>query len=206
MKKITLPFIVVLLLGMLVVGVSLAATNTTYLPIVNRAPSTPTPTPTSTPTPTPTPNPNPVAIPNGGFEEGRVSWHEYSSVGHALILQNSDIAHSGSWYAQLGGTNNDIDSIDQTVTVPADHPYLSFWRSIASYETVCGNDVYKITVNGNVIDNYPLCQSNNSGWHRKAYDLHAYAGQSVSLVIRVETNSSILSTLLVDDIEFRVNP
>jgi hypothetical protein len=206
MKKITLSLIIVLLLGITVVEVSLALANTIYLPIVDRAPNTPTPTSTPTPTPTPTPNPNPVALPNGGFEQGRVIWHEYSNMSHILILKNSNIAHSGSWYAQLGGSNNDIDSIDQTVVVPADHPYLSFWRTIISTETTCGNDVYKITVNNNLIDNYPLCQANISDWHRKAYDLRAYSGQSVNILIRVETNSSLNSTLLLDDFEFRVNP
>jgi hypothetical protein len=212
MKKITLSLVVVLFIVILAAGVSLAAANTIYLPIVFSAPSTPTstptptPTPTSTPTPTPTPNPNPVALPNGGFEQGRVIWHEYSNMSHVLILKNSNIAHSGSWYAQLGGSNNDVDSIDQTVVVPPDHPYLSFWRSIDSKETNCGNDVYKITVNNNLIDNYPLCLENNSGWHRKAYDLRAYSGQSVNILIRVETNSSLISMLLLDDFEFRSTP
>jgi hypothetical protein len=190
----------------MVVGVSLAAANTVYLPIVNRAPNTPTPTPTSTPTPTPTPNPSPIALPNGGFEQGHVSWIEYTNQNHIIILQNSSIAHTGSWYAQLGSSNNNKDSIDQTLLIPADHPYLSFWRSISSAETTCGNDEYKILVNNTVIDNYPLCQAYNSTWHRKAYDLRAYAGQTVTLMIRVETNSSIISTLLVDDFEFRINP
>lgn len=206
MKNISLPLAVVFVLAITVVGVSLAATNSTYLPIVERAPFTPTPTPTSTPTPTPTPNPIPIALPNGGFEEGHVSWYEYSNQSHILILQNINIAHSGSWYALLGGSNNDIDSIDQSILIPSDHPYLSFWRSIDSNETTCGNDVYKLMVDNTVIDNYPLCLSNSSGWHRKAYDLTAYRGQTMTLTIRVETNSSLISTLLVDDFEFRVNP
>jgi hypothetical protein len=205
MKKITLSLVVVLFIVILAAGVSLAAANTIYLPIVYSNP-TPTSTPTPTPIPTPTPNPNPVALPNGGFEQGHVTWHESSNMSHVLILQNSNIAHNGSWYAQLGGSNNVIDSIDQSVVIPADHPYLSFWRSIISNEITCGNDVYKITVNNNLIDNYPLCQANNSGWHRKAYDLRAYSGQTVNLVIRVETNSSVTSTMLLDDFEFLVNP
>ncbi|NJD61024.1 MAG: hypothetical protein C3F13_01255 [Anaerolineales bacterium] len=200
MKKITLSFLVVVFLVILAVGVRLAAANTIYMPIV----SNPSPTPTSTPTPTP--DPNPEALPNGGFEQGRVTWHEYSYQSHILILKNSDIAHSGSWYAQLGGSNNAADSIDQTVVVPPDHPYLSFWRIIDSKETICGNDVYKIYVKDTLIDNYPLCLGNTPEWHRKAYDLRAYSGQSVNITIRVETNSFLISTLLLDDFEFRSTP
>jgi serine protease AprX len=204
MKKISLSLVVVIFLVLLAAGVSLAAANTTYLPIVQRAPNTPTPTPTQTPTPTPTPNPNPIALPNGGFESGRVTWHEYSNMNHVLILQNSDIAHSGSWYAQLGGTIGDIESIDQSVLIPVDHPWLSFWRSIISTETACTNDFYKIYIDNTLIDNYGLCDKDNSGWHRKAYDLSAYKGQTVKLTINVTTNSSLNSTMFVDDFEFRV--
>jgi hypothetical protein len=56
------------------------------------------------------------------------------------------------------------------------------------------------------VNQYDLCSSKNTyGWTTHTVDLRAYAGQSVTLQIRVETNSSVNSNLFIDDLSFRAS-
>jgi hypothetical protein len=51
------------------------------------------------------------------------------------------------------------------------------------------------------VDRYDLCEATNTGgWARHAVNLSSYAGRTVRLQIRGETNGSALSHLLVDDV------
>jgi uncharacterized repeat protein (TIGR01451 family) len=164
------------------------------------------PSPTETPTVTPTPE-NPIR--NGDFENGRDgSWTEYSANNLTLIVKGFDPwplpvpPHSGSWLAWLGGYPNEISSITQQVTVPSASPTLSFWYWIASQDT-CGNDLGYVVVGSTVIETINLCQAENTGgWVKRTLDLSAYAGQSASLQIRGETNSSLNSNFFIDDVAF----
>jgi hypothetical protein len=211
MKRMIVVF--VLLVAFFVVGVSVAFANTIYLPIVlSEATSTPTvtPTPTSTPTPTPTVNPAPILLPNGDFEQGRAVWTEYSSYGYALIWNKDNspspvLPHGGNWAAWLGGANNDHDKLDQWVTIPADHPYLSFWLNIISTDT-CAHDVSYVFVGNTQIDGHYMCSANNTnGWVKKVYDLRAFSGQTVDLILLVETDGNYISSIFLDDFYFQTS-
>jgi len=147
-------------------------------------------------------------IQNGGFENGRDgSWTEYSTHGWVLILNDfsptSVTAHNGSWAAWLGGGSDEIAYIEQQVVVPSDSSTLSFWHWIAS-EDNCGNDFGGVIVNGStIVDEFNLCSSTNTGgWVRRTVNLSAYAGQTIQLQIRAETNSSLNSNLFIDDVAF----
>jgi hypothetical protein len=144
-------------------------------------------------------------IQNGDFENGRDgSWTEYSAQGWDLISTDITVpAHSGSWAAWLGGDNDEIAYIEQQVTIPSGSSVLSFWYWINS-EDSCGNDFGGVIINGStVVDAFDLCSSTNTGgWVRRTVDLNAYAGQTVQLQIRAETNSSLNSNLFVDDVAF----
>lgn len=146
---------------------------------------------------------------NGDFEQGQVAWTEYSSNGWDLILNASFpggvTPHSGSWATWLGGSDNEIAYIQQQVTVPASTPYLAYYQWIASAETTCTYDLAGVVINGsNTVDAYGLCDVNNTGgWVLHTVNLSAYAGQSVAVQIRVETDSSINSNLFIDDVTFQ---
>ncbi|MBE9508603.1 MAG: hypothetical protein IMY86_11195, partial [Chloroflexi bacterium] len=171
---------------------------------------TPTATPTSTPTPTssPTPTQEPTGITNGDFESGPTGWVEYSTHGWDLIVQDfpgSVTPHSGSWAVWLGGDYDETSYIQQQVTVPPGSPYLAYWHWIVS-EDVCGYDFGGVIINGTVVDQYDLCEDENTGgWVKHVVNLSAYAGQSVSLQIWAETDSSLNSNLLVDDVSFQTS-
>ncbi|MBX7254013.1 MAG: DUF11 domain-containing protein, partial [Candidatus Promineofilum sp.] len=144
---------------------------------------------------------------NGNFESGPANWAEASSHGWPIILSNGDVdglpTHSGSWAAWLGGDDNEIAYIEQTVTVPADRPFLTYYHGIASQDS-CGYDFGGVVLNDAVVvDQYDLCrEASTPDWVLHAVNLSAYAGQDVALQIRVETDGSLNSNLFVDDVAF----
>ncbi len=143
---------------------------------------------------------------NGDFEQGTTGWTEYSSHGWDVITQTfptSITAHSGSWAAWLGGENDETSYIEQRVTVPATRPYLRYYHWIAS-EDACGYDNAYVLVNGSIVSQYELCGSQvTGGWVNRSVNLNSYAGQSILLRIRVTTDGSLNSNLLVDDVSFQ---
>jgi hypothetical protein len=152
-------------------------------------------------------------IQNGDFESGRDgSWTEDSTNDQVLIVRDDEpyflpvYPHGGDWLAWLGGMADEVSSITQQVTVPSAESTLSFWYWIASQDT-CGNDFGYLRVGDTAIDTFDLCQSENTNdWVEHAADLSAYAGQSVSLQIRGETNSSGQSNFFIDDVAFPTGP
>ncbi len=151
-----------------------------------------------------------VSLLNGDFESGQTDWFEYSLNGYDLIYSAGNLPappYGGSWAAWLGGDDSEISYIQQQVVVPLGAPYLGYWHWIDSKD-FCGWDFGKVVINGSaVVDVYDLCSlTGTSGWVKHVVDLSAYAGQSVSLQIRVETDSSLLSNLFVDDVSFQLSP
>lgn len=144
---------------------------------------------------------------NGNFE-GTGGWTEYSAQGWDIITHEDDIngvnARSGSYLAWLGGDNNETSYIQQQVTVPASTPYLIYYNIIGSNETQCNKDAAGVLVNGTVVSAYGLCSATNTGttWTKRSVNLSGYAGQTVMIQIRVETDGATLSGLLVDDVSF----
>ena len=150
----------------------------------------------------------PPAIPllNGDFEQGATGWTEASLLGWRVIVNSNEVeglpTHSGVWSAWLGGDDNEISLIEQAVTVPPDRPYLTYYHGIGS-EDGCGYDFGGVLIDGAVVDVYDLCaDSSTSGWVRHVVNLSDYAGQTVALQIRVETDGSLNSNLFVDDVAF----
>ena len=174
-----------------------------YLPLIRKdATYTPTPTPTQTQLPS-------AGIINGNFESGSVGWTQYSSHGWTIITTSfpgSVTARSGSRATWLGGDYNDLSYIQQQVVISAGAPYLVYWHWIASSDS-CGWDFGGVLINGSVVDVYNLCSSTGtSGWVRHSVYLGAYAGQSVMLQIRAETDGTLNSNLFVDDVVLQANP
>jgi M6 family metalloprotease-like protein len=187
--------------------------------------STPTHTPTRTQTPTGTITPlvksvflplaardliSALPLVNGNFEAGTAGWGEYSTHGWALILQEAQLPvtpHSGNWAVWLGGSYNETAYIQQQVTVLASQPYLAYWHWASSEETECIWDFGMVMVDGKVEESYGLCAANNTGgWAAHSVNLSAYAGRTVWVQIRAETDSYLNSNLFVDDVSFQTSP
>jgi hypothetical protein len=150
-------------------------------------------------------------IQNPGFESGDAFWTQTSSGGYALIAPGGGIpAHSGSYYALLGGYDLAIDTLEQSVTIPANviSANLEFWYKISTQETSCyGCDVLAVELYRSS-SSYPSelkTLSNNDatggGWVKSsALDLSAYQGQTVRLRFSVSTNSTKNTSFLIDDL------
>ncbi|GAB4526192.1 MAG: hypothetical protein Kow0063_00140 [Anaerolineae bacterium] len=164
----------------------------TYLPVIFKAASN---------------TPPPPSLANGDFEAGQDgSWTEYSTHGWSLILHSGELPvspHSGDWAVWLGGDFDETSYIQQAVTVASAQPYLEFYYWIAS-EDFCGYDYGYVRVNGSSLKTYSLCNDNNTGgWVNDVINLSSYAGQTVSLQIRAEADSSLNSNWFIDDAAFQ---
>jgi len=195
MKKIIL--VGVFLTVLLAFGVSAALAFQTYLPVVsNQA------------TPTPTVNPDPIALPNGDFEQGHEVWTETSNWRDQVIINQDEFGvpvHGGEWAALMGINYNAVEKLEQSVFVPPDHPYLSFWLWIISVD-YCNYDFAYVYAGTTRIDKHDLCYDHNTNqWVQKVYDLRAFSGQNIDLIISVETDPSNQSMIYLDDFEFQTS-
>ena len=144
------------------------------------------------------------AIPNGNFENGAVSWTQYSLLGFMLIDEWVAVtAHSGTWYAWLGGVVDEDAYIQQQVTVPSSCPNLVLYHWIDSTD-ICGYDYGFVRINGMNVATIELCSSTNTGgWVRRSINLSSYANQTVTLQIRAENDFSASSDWFIDDVAFQ---
>ncbi|MFC2037100.1 S8 family serine peptidase [Chloroflexota bacterium] len=155
-------------------------------------------------------------VQNGDFESGRgEAWTEFSKNGSTIIRRTPNFPgyvwpRSGSWAAWLGGNHLEDSYIEQQVTVPGGKPYLTFWHWIDSSDICWAGlhlDYVTVEIDGVVADLYDLCTPRNTGgWARHTIDLSDHEGHSVSLRIRVRTDSSLISNLFVDDVVFQATP
>lgn len=149
--------------------------------------------------------PAPVVNPflNPGFEKGATSWYQNSTGGWDLILHSDDslvLAHGGSWLAWLGGDDDEVSLLSQTINISAYAPYLHFWYWAAS-EDYCGYDFFYVAVNGINVDTMDLCDSTDTGgWVQRVLNLSAYAGTGKTVQFKVVTDSSFNSNLVLDDV------
>jgi len=140
---------------------------------------------------------------NPGFEQGHVSWTEYSALGWDVIGEAADTpvtAHGGSWLAWLGGDDLETSRLSQTITISASAPYLHYWYYSAS-EDACGYDFFRIKVNDVIVSTKNLCSSTNTNaWVAGVLNLSSYLGTGKTITFEVTTDSSGNSNLFLDDV------
>jgi len=150
---------------------------------------------------------------NGDFESGPgIGWEEYSLLEYALIVPREELPypispHQGDYVAWLGGDNNEESYIFQDVTVTSQTPLLGYWHWITSLDVFCDYDYAQVWVNEDLLIQYDLCSSKaTGGWVKKSIDLSGYIGQNITLKMEVETDSSSLSNLFLDDVLLEADP
>jgi len=168
------------------------------------------PTPTTVIQPgIPTPTVTPIAPPSEGignrdFEEGSDDmWAEHSQQSYVLITGVSPVdPWSGDYLAWLGGTNDEISNLMQTIQLPeAESIELTYSYQIFSHDS-CGRDNARFLVNNKIMKNYNLCKAKATvGWAKESLDLSEYAGQRVTFRFYAKTDPRRFSSLMVDDLE-----
>ncbi len=149
-----------------------------------------------------------IPLANGNFEAGQTGWIESSLQGWDIIVNTDEpnmiTPHGGSWAAWLGGDDDELATIRQSVQIPVDSSYLGYWYVVSSAETSCGSDVAWVKVNATTIKTHNLCTSEvTAGWVKQVLNLSAYSGQTVMLEFGASTDASLVSSLFVDDVAFQ---
>jgi len=148
---------------------------------------------------------------NGGFESGSAGWTESSTSGLPIVATGAANAHGGNGYAWLGGYDAGSDTLHQDVTIPAGASpvTLRFWYRIWTEETstAVAFDVLRVQVQspatGAVLATLATYSnlSATSGWTQSAaFDLSAFAGQTVRLRFAASMDESAITSFLLDDI------
>lgn len=153
---------------------------------------------------------------NPGFEEGRANWTEYSSPPYDIIAQDPSLAFCYSnWYAGLGGYNNVKQYVYQDVSIPsnATQAYLRFAYFIFTTE---GDgviyDTMKVEIrrpsdNALLTTLVTLSNLDDTAFYyyfSDKYDLSSYTGQTIRLQIYADTDPSLETFFIVDDIVLAV--
>ncbi|MET7458504.1 M4 family metallopeptidase [Streptomyces sp. NPDC005574] len=137
---------------------------------------------------------------NPGFETGTSS--PWTTTPNVVDNYSGKPAHSGSWYAWLGGYDYEhTDTLAQTVTIPADcKATFTFWLHIDTAETTTSTAYDKLTVQANSTTLASFSNLNkNTGYTQKSYNLSAFAGQTVTLKFTDTEDYSLQTSFVIDD-------
>jgi len=163
------------------------------------------------------------ALTDGGFESATAStnsapgWTGTSSVsGHNTIVVGTGNAHTGSANGYFGSANSETDTLTQTFSIPStvSNASLTFWTNIVTGETTTTTayDTLKVEIHNSsgTLLATPLTlsnlnatsDSNTTGTYFKpaAIDLTTYKGQTLQLVFRAATDTSLPTTFRIDDV------
>jgi M6 family metalloprotease-like protein len=149
---------------------------------------------------------------NPGFESGAANWIQRSLLaGFDLITNSTNFpAHSGAYYAWLGGYFSGTDTLEQSVTIPANatSASLDFWYRIGTEEDP--TDAYDIldvelySAAGARLATLKTLSNLNStagAWVKSpAFNLLAYKGQTVRLRFTATTDENLHTSFLIDDV------
>jgi hypothetical protein len=153
---------------------------------------------------------------NCTFEQGRgVGWTESSTHSYPLIVNESELPpgihpHNGSWLAWLGGDEDEheVSIITQQVTVPTAEHHLKFWYRIISDSETCGTSYANVLVGSTVVWTSNICGTTHMiNWASATVDLNAYAGSSIQLKFKADTQKMtedqfFPNMIFVDDVSF----
>ena len=148
----------------------------------------------------------PEAVVNGGFEAAPTPW----TFAGAASWASGPYAHTGSAYALLGNRNKASGSVSQAVTVPSTAPAtLRFWLSVASNETAkTATDLLYVEVvaggSTTAVGSFSNLDRGPAGTYgQQAFDLSAWAGQTVTVRFRATTDKTRATSFYLDDVSLR---
>lgn len=142
-----------------------------------------------------------------GFEGGAdSSWSESSSNSWVLITNN--FPRTGTYSAWLGGGNNELSRVWQSLSIPANatSATLTYWYAIGSDDD-CGWDSGGVEVNGAPLAGhaYDLCTTNNTNWiESSTANLLGHAGTMPQIRFFADTDISAPSSLFIDDVVLEI--
>jgi hypothetical protein len=164
-------------------------------------------------------------ITNGGFESATATgntapgWTVQPTAGHSLIQKGASFPRTGTAYAFLGGTDNSVDVIRQTITIPssATAATLTFWVNIVTQE-VLGDGAFDALYvlfqqpNGTHVataaafsnENATLSSNTNGTYFQVTVNVLSLKGSTLQLVFEGDTDVSLPTTFRIDDVSLQV--
>jgi subtilisin family serine protease len=151
-------------------------------------------------------NPSPstgTTMLNGSFEEGFSSWWQSSTGGYQLI--SAKRPQNNLYGAWLGGYNDAVDTMYQTITVSPDATLAYSWYMSTQESGLRAYDHFSVRLydtHGNLITTLRTL-SNTSGvgrWQQDTLSLAAYAGQTVRIHFSATTDYTLPTSFYIDDV------
>ncbi|MER5756048.1 M1 family aminopeptidase [Streptomyces sp. NPDC002088] len=141
-------------------------------------------------------------VTNGGFESGTSPWSQSST--SVITNRTGQTAHGGTSLAWLNGVGSThTDTLSQSVTIPAGcgTATLTFWLHIDTAETTSSTAYDKLTakIGTTTLATYSNLNK-NTGYVQKAFDVSAFAGQTVSVAFTGTEDSSLQTSFVIDDV------
>ncbi len=153
---------------------------------------------------------------NGSFEAGAANWTESSASGLPIIgtPPKGVTAYDGKQFAWLGGYNNAVDLLYQTINIPTGRTALqvSFYVKVGSQDSA-STPYDKLYASIQPVSGATLPQIwtvdntfSGVGWLHitLTYNELPYAGQAMRLYLRATTDSSLNTNFFVDTASVQV--
>jgi hypothetical protein len=153
-------------------------------------------------------------IGNPGFENGSSNPSPWTASSSVIDNGTSEPAHSGSWKAWMDGYGTThTDTISQQVTIPSaiTTATLSFWLHIDTAETstTTAYDTLQVQVqntSGTVLSTLATYSNlnANSGYTQVSFNVAAYKGQTIKIVLIGAEDSTLQTSFVVDDFALNI--
>jgi hypothetical protein len=153
-------------------------------------------------------------IGNPGFENGSGNPAPWTASSGVVNNVSGEPPHAGSWNAWLNGYGvTHSDTLSQIVTLPAGltAASLSFWLHIDTSEisATTAFDTLKVQVtnsSGTVLATLATYSNldRNAGYAQKTFDLAAYKGQSIKILLTGVEDATLQTSFVVDDFTLTV--
>jgi hypothetical protein len=138
---------------------------------------------------------------DGGFEYdlNNPAWHQGADHFEKVIVEESP--HTGRYHARIGGEEAGTAFVEQFVLIPSEITTLSFWLHIPQASGT-GNDMMRITVDGNVLFEVSDTQAANySQYTPVLLDISEYAdGTGHHLRFESDVSGYGLTHFLIDEV------
>jgi hypothetical protein len=151
---------------------------------------------------------------NPGFENGSTNPAPWTATSGVIDNSTGEAAHSGTWKAWLDGYGTThTDTVSQTVTLPSTltTASLTFWLHIDTSETTTTTafDTLKVQItnsSGTVLATLATYSNlnHNTGFVQKSFDVSAYKGQTIKVLLTGMEDSSLQTSFVVDDFALTV--
>lgn len=146
---------------------------------------------------------------NPGFENGATNPAPWTASSGTINNASGEPPHSGTWDAWLDGYGAaHTDTLSQTVTLPGTltTASLSFWLHIDTSETTTTSayDTLKVQItntSGTVLATLATYSNlnKNTGYAQKTFDVSAYKGQTIKILLTGVEDASLQTSFSLDD-------